>query len=245
MELQLGDRLSDERQRVACDRALVHDRGRQDGPRARRGRQAIRYDGHPDVGRARADRGEAGDFRGGPAMMRLGRRVTLLATLYLLAFAAPGWADYRLGKLDCVMLSAEPSDAARELGITGQALQDGLRERLKAKIPKLHVREVGHMRGPTLPKRKPSAALIKWGSHGWLSRQSDAASPAGGEDCENPPSCACSGVVSNEAPGGKRFTNDRYSCSGGSLVRSVCGGLLQGGELMIAAIYACRSIHRS
>jgi hypothetical protein len=77
-------------------------------------------------------------------MMRVGRRVTLLATLYLLASAAPGWADYRLGRLDCVMLVAEPSDAAGELGITGQALQDGLRERLKAKIPKLHVREVGH-----------------------------------------------------------------------------------------------------
>ena len=167
-------------------------------------------------------------------MMRLGRRVTLLAALCLLTSAAPGWADYRLGKLDCVMLVAEPSDAARELGITGQALQDGLRERLKAKIPKLHVREVGHCVDLLYLNVNP-AALIKRGPHGWLSRQSDAASPAVGEDYENPRSCGCSGVVSNEAPGGKRFTNDRYSCSGGSLARSVCGGLLQGGELMIAA----------
>jgi hypothetical protein len=77
-------------------------------------------------------------------MMQFGRRTLLFVALCLLTSAAPGWADYRLGKLTCVMLVAEPSDAARELGVTGQALQDGLRERLKAKIPKLHVREVGH-----------------------------------------------------------------------------------------------------
>jgi hypothetical protein len=76
--------------------------------------------------------------------MRATRRASVLVAFCVLTATSPAWADYRLGKLDCVMLVAEPSDAARELGITAQALQDGLLERLKARIPNLHVKEAGH-----------------------------------------------------------------------------------------------------
>jgi hypothetical protein len=59
MELQFGDRLTDETGEWEIHRPAVHDERRQERSHPRQEGRSARRHGDPDLGRARADRGEA------------------------------------------------------------------------------------------------------------------------------------------------------------------------------------------
>jgi hypothetical protein len=71
----------------------VHDERREGRPRSCSERRPARCHGDPDLARARTRQGEASDHRGGQAMIRLGRRASLLAAFSLLASAATAQAE--------------------------------------------------------------------------------------------------------------------------------------------------------
>jgi hypothetical protein len=91
MELQVGDRLADDTSDWGIP-ALQHSGGK-DGTRARPENRRARELGDTKLGRFQPHQREADERRGGQAMMRLGRRASLLVAFSRLISAATAYAE--------------------------------------------------------------------------------------------------------------------------------------------------------